>query len=447
MSSDGSCNSVSGTVASATDSGISACGGTANDDVWYSFEALNDTAYIDRIADFDSEIEVFDGCSGTSLGCQDAESSFELTGLTVGNTYYFRIHSWSSTVPSASNAGFTVCIFGPTPPPPNVTCAKQEPICSDSPLTFIASNGGQDADVIEPGNNYDCLATSPNPTWYYIDIATNGNIDIDITAGSDIDFALWGPYSDLNSAKSACGTLPLPIDCSYSASATEQANIPAAITGEVYILLVTNYADVQQGITLVSASSSTATTNCSAVLPVNLLMFNGLSTDKYNLLKWKTASEVNNDYFLIEKSFDAINYKQLGKVNGNGNSSNVIEYDFKDEDVNHGIAYYRLSQVDYNGDKKIIGVKSITREYNDITIYPNPANNSLNFQFESHITSSVYTVEFVDVVGKSFKERLTIENTNLIQSKGFKDLNSGLYLVRVSDENGHVLKTTKIVKE
>ena len=76
MSTDGSCNSVSSTVASATNSMVSACGGTANDDVWFSFVATNDTAYVDRIAEFDSEVEVFNACSGASLGCQDAESSF-----------------------------------------------------------------------------------------------------------------------------------------------------------------------------------------------------------------------------------------------------------------------------------------------------------------------------------------------------------------------------------
>ncbi len=447
MSTDGSCDAATGSVYLATDSGISACGGTANDDVWYSFVATDDTAYINRIADFDSEVEAFDACSGASLGCQDGEGSFELTGLTVGNTYYFRIHSWSSTVPSATSAGFTVCVYGPTPPPPNVICANQEPICSDSPLTFIASSGGADADVIEPGNDYDCLSTSPNPTWYYMDIATSGNLVLDLTAGSDIDFALWGPYADLTTAKAACGTLPLPIDCSYSASATEEANIPTAVAGEVYVLLVTNYADVQQGITLESNSSSTAATSCSAVLPVNLINFFGETLEDKNVLKWQTASVLNNDYFLIERSLDGKNYESVGRVEGNGTTSVINSYSLEDKNINHAVIYYRISQFDLDGNQEILDAISISREITEVSFYPNPVEDELSINF-SHLAAGEYVLKYTNTLGQTYSQVININTENgMIKTILPENLDSGLFLVTLTNEKNQTVYQSKLVKK
>ena len=447
MSSDGSCNAVSSDIYSGTDSGISSCGGTANDDVWFSFVATNDSAYVDRIADFDSEVEVFDGCSGSSLGCQDSEGSFALTGLTVGNTYWIRIHSWSSTVPSSGNTGFTICVFGPSPPPANVMCGSMEPICSDSPITFTASAGGTEAETVAPGNNYDCLSTSPNPTWYYMEIQTSGIVAIDITAGSDVDFALWGPYSNLTNAQSACGSLPVPADCSYSISATEQANTNAT-AGDVYILLVTNYANVSQGITLNSAASNTALTNCSIVLPITLINFEGVNIGNKNKLKWTTSSEINNDYFVIESSENSIDFMEIGRVVGAGNSNNQLSYTFNDMKPAANTMYYRLKQVDFNGQFEyfnIISVKSATKF--EVNIYPNPSKNNLFFDL-SVTKDQILTFVYTDIIGNKHKEIVILDNgANTYKSRIFNKLNNGIYFVQIIDKDNKIIKQEKIIKQ
>ena len=65
-------------------------------------------------------------------------------------------------------------------------CATMEPICTDVGLTFTANSGVDEASTTDPGNDYDCLITQPNPTWYYFEISSNGNIDMSLTAPSDI---------------------------------------------------------------------------------------------------------------------------------------------------------------------------------------------------------------------------------------------------------------------
>ena len=79
----------------------------------------------------------------------------------------------------------------PPPPPGGGTdCSNLGPICTDVGLNFTANSGGTPATTADPGNNYDCLFSSPNPSWYYLQVATNGAIDMSLTAPSDIDFII-----------------------------------------------------------------------------------------------------------------------------------------------------------------------------------------------------------------------------------------------------------------
>ena len=75
------------------------------------------------------------------------------------------------------------------------------------------------------------------------------------------------PFANAAAAAAACGSLAAPIDCSFSPSPTEQANITGVVPGEVYIMVVTNYAAVVQDITLGVSGGNTASTNCAIVNP------------------------------------------------------------------------------------------------------------------------------------------------------------------------------------
>lgn len=144
-------------------------------------------------------------------------------------------------------------------------CAEMEPICTDVGVSFTAGVG----EVSEPGNDYGCLFTQPNPSWYYLEIAVGGYIEMELFAGSDIDFIIWGPFDDLADAISNCGTLGGPgspiVDCSYSGAAYETPEITGCVPGEVYILLITNYAAVVQDVTLGKIDGE-AETNCDIII-------------------------------------------------------------------------------------------------------------------------------------------------------------------------------------
>ncbi len=117
-------------------------------------------------------------------------------------------------------------------------------------------------------------------------------------------------------------------------------------------------------------------------LPVKLLSFSGIASGRNVELSWITATEVNNDYFAIERSADGVKFDSIGFVTGSGNSASKITYGYTDKQVPGTAAYYRLKQTDFDGVttySKIVNV--ILSEASDATetvdVYPNPASDQV----------------------------------------------------------------------
>lgn len=94
---------------------------------------------------------------------------------------------------------------------------------------------------------YSCLFSTPNANWLAIGIANTGSIHLLLTQTNtsgnpiDVDFALYGPYTSVSAGCPVIGPGTPTVDCSYSGSATEYIDIPNAVAGQVYILLITNF--------------------------------------------------------------------------------------------------------------------------------------------------------------------------------------------------------------
>ena len=94
-------------------------------------------------------------------------------------------------------------------------------------------------------------------------------------------------------------------------------------------------------------------------LPIELIKFEAKSKEDYVIVSWETASEINNDYFIVERSFDGLHFTPISRINGAGNSTHLIHYSIEDQDYVNGINYYRLIQVDYNGDESISKIVAV----------------------------------------------------------------------------------------
>lgn len=94
-------------------------------------------------------------------------------------------------------------------------------------------------------------------------------------------------------------------------------------------------------------------------LPIELMSFSGIEEQDYNLLTWSTASEQNNDYFLLERSEDGVKWNNINSTDGMGNSNTKMNYSFRDFTFTNSLNYYRLSQVDFDGVSETFNIISI----------------------------------------------------------------------------------------
>ena len=149
----------------------------------------------------------------------------------------------------------------------NALCADAYPFCTDEGMYEFPA--GVNAGSGEPGPDYDCLYTTPNPAWYYMKMADPGDMDIYMysTPSVDIDFCCWGPFADPISPCPNGLTSDKVVSCSYSANPTEHCMIPAtAQTGEYYILVITNYSNQTCNINFSKVAGS-GSTDCTIIPP------------------------------------------------------------------------------------------------------------------------------------------------------------------------------------
>lgn len=123
-----------------------------------------------------------------------------------------------------------------------------------------------------------------------------------------------------------------------------------------------------------------ASTTKNNPLPIELISFDAEICDRSVCLEWRTESEINNDYFTIERSNDGINWEVVQVVDGQGNSNSSIKYETVDNKPYSGLSYYKLKQTDFNGDFEYTSTKTVYVEKpneGEISIYPNPAKQTL----------------------------------------------------------------------
>ena len=118
-----------------------------------------------------------------------------------------------------------------------------------------------------------------------------------------------------------------------------------------------------------------------SLLPVELINFTGQTNDEDVYLHWQTASEINNEYFIIEKSNNGEIFNEITKIESQGNATTVQHYDYTDRFAFSGINYYRLSQKDFDGQVQFLKTIAIDVEKKDATIItPNPFKHNLQIK-------------------------------------------------------------------
>jgi hypothetical protein len=313
------------------------CGGPVAQDVWFEFEATATTITSTIIFDgfgFPSQAIYSDDCGNlTELYCSEEFDNFGdspaivAENLVIGETYKIRV--FSDTV---TNQDFQLCLTTPQFNEDNTACDIASAFCAPfdaegNALPLIFPNGYfyLTESVAEPGPDYGCLGSEPNPAWFFIQVDETGDLAFNITQNSafngnglpigdelDVDFIAYGPFTE---QEGNCDQLTAAntVDCSYSAAAVEEFTIPNAEAGEFYILLITNFNQSPGYISLTQTNfgePGSGTTNCDIVFQNQIA---GCSGDEIILTatvteaifyQWYIFNEVTEEYDIIAGAND-----------------------------------------------------------------------------------------------------------------------------------------------
>lgn len=180
-----------------------------------------------------------------------------------------------------------------------------------------------------------------------------------------------------------------------------------------------------------------AVADASTPLPVELINFEVDCHQREKHIGWQTASEENNDYFIVQKSEDGVQFDFFEKVDGHGNSTSLQTYETIDSDQSP--AYYRLKQVDIDGQysySKIQYSKGCNESNDGITLFPNPSNGAFKIHMNNNWESMMITITGItgeSILQKQFfnQEAVNIELPNI---------SAGVYLVSILVDGKKSLK-------
>jgi len=167
------------------------------------------------------------------------------------------------------------------------------------------------------------------------------------------------------------------------------------------------------------------------VLPVEFLSFNIIQDENFITINWQTASETNNDYFVVEKSEDVIIFEEITIIEGAGNSNQISYYTAEDIIFEDQIIYYRIKQIDYDGKysySDIIATQGThsSQSYQDIVMNNNGFSLIINAEKKEYAEINIVNVQSGQLI-KSIKQTVQ-KGSNYIPINELID-QSGLYCI------------------
>lgn len=174
------------------------------------------------------------------------------------------------------------------------------------------------------------------------------------------------------------------------------------------------------------------------MLPIELVDFDVVSKNGNPVVQWTTATELNNNYFTVERSLDGIHGEVVGTVRGAGNSNSTLNYQFVDPNPVSGIAYYRIKQTDFDGATEAFGWKAINMDIyssSTLNVYPNPTTGTINLSLTAtsapQTTVAVFDLSGRELLNQTFESNGTFFATLDLSSS----LPAGIYYIQVQNDS------------
>lgn len=384
-----------------------------------------------------------------------------VSNLTAGTTYFVTIFEYNGDLADCEenyltggiSTSFTT-LTGCTSTTPQIESILYNS-CNgsnegtDEIFTFQTGSDGLEIDsiFIEYPNgddfcNVGCGAnTNINNPTYISDLNTMAGCTVfayadPIPPNSSVMVFTGNPPSTVLDYSSQCGAANLPIYVLFNNNTSTDGRFSNTATRELVVSFGEGMSDT---VTYTGSAQSTVdgatvnfdepgnptyfiSTDCVYPLPIELIYLNGTKNRTNTSIKWATASERNNDYFIIEKSIDGIAFYPIGTLKGNGNSSHQINYSFIDESPSTILTYYRLKQVNFDGEFQYsYAIKIIDKNSN---IYY--ANNEIHLALNSK-SNQIYTINIYNLSGQLIHTKLVNKDETVAWSK------EGFFIIEIPE--------------
>lgn len=299
-------------------------------------------------------------------------------------------------------------------------------------------------------NIFQNLRTGGTGAHYSIIVANTGEITTDYNyleastigdwGGTDYGFADWKTNSGASNSLNGTETIENVYGVASATFAGANLGDPVIFTGGS--VTQDRSDDARDALPWMGAFEG-----ADLPLPISLYDFSGEQFGEHVQLYWQSISEINNDYFEVERSCDGIRYETLIRINGNGNSNKSIDYSALDNNPHSGLCYYKLKQVDFNGNYHYYGpvVVNFQKETEQSIIYPNPFKNGSDLKvilpnkIKGDLNISIYSTSGNKIYTDSHKS----EN-NIISINNVPFLQQGAYIV-VGQHKSAILFNEKLI--
>ena len=415
------------------------------------------------------------GCApGAGWNCVDdvfSTGTYGTMNWIAGQTYYILL--------DPETTGATNITFSVTCPNPSGyvsgDCPGAIPICSNANFAIDPSGFGTVDELCtyctsNPGTNpvsanQGCLnAGELHSTWLQVNVLTAGTLEFSFGAPGGgftcYDWIMW-PYNAATCAGIASNTLP-PVRCNWNGNCDGYTGIsntlpaggfasnfePAvnAAANSQYMICLSNYSSNYTNLPL--DFFGTAGISCTP-LSVEMTNLSAQGFDYYNLINWSTLTEINSDYFEVQRGTESENFVTIGTVLAEGTTFEQQDYSFADYERSDEIVYYRIKQVDVNGGIEFTEVVKVIpegyAEFKLLEMYPNPTDSKLNIRLHSvsqkETRFSVHSLNGNEVMSK-------VQSLNKGENVSTLDLGaltSGVYMLVIQDADGTILSRERVV--
>jgi len=388
---------------------------------------------------------------------------------------------------SVQNTGWDATVYCSTPP-----LVANDSICSGTDCpgecgTWICQSGLYPTENI--GNNYEDMNVADGgcfdnvgevaSQWFYFTALTGGTVELAFAGpgGQDYNFAIYGPSTN--------GTPPCPQNTQQGPVICSQADVSnysvngltglssvlggtemfegaegdgwvaplTIVAGETYAMVINIYQNGGPQPVIDLTIGGTGTLDCTPVfLPIELHSFTGINQGDNNALAWVTSSELNNDFFTIERSINGFDWEVVDYVDGAGNSQHSLYYTLTDYSPYFPVTYYRLSQTDFDGTEQKHGVIAVnnekTLEGDFVTnLFPNPSNRYSTFIYNGHDSETPLVVKMINELGATVMEK---EYTSLYKGMPMTlrtdEVSGGMYQVEFTQGNQYDVQKFSVIK-